>query len=138
MNEKLKFEIIEAGRVLRVSAENRAEFLQYIEDHKDDALTSYTPNSDIAFMQLTESYSCNGWGIFTADTLGQMSECLVISEDLTIEDDGSYTLNGRAWTNIHNYQIVNPLDSIVENGYVDFLLWDNFKGENFPLYGGVE
>ena len=57
MNEKLKFEIIEAGRVLRVSAENRAEFLQYIEDHKDDALTSYTPNSDIAFMQLTESYS---------------------------------------------------------------------------------
>ena len=133
MSENLKFEVIEDGRVLRVSAENPAEFLQYIEEHKDDALTSFQPNTDQAFMELTESYSCNGWGIFTADTLGQLSECLVIAEDSTFEDDGSYTLNGRAWTNIHNYQIVNPFDSIVENGHIDFLLWDTFKGENFPL-----
>lgn len=131
MSENLKFQIIENGRVLRVTAENPAEFLQYIEDHKDDALTSYKPNSDMALMQLTESYSGNGWGIFTADQLGQLSECLVIAEESTSEDDGSFTLNGRVWTNIHNYMIVNPLDQIAENGYCDFYLWEEMKGENF-------
>ena len=121
MGENLHFEIIENGRVLRVTAENPAEFLQYIEDHKDDCLTSFQPNTDQAFMTLCESYSCNGWGIFTADTLGQMSECLVIAQESTVEEDGSYTLNGKVWTNIHNYQIVNPLDSIVESGHVGLL-----------------
>lgn len=131
MSENLKFEIIENGRVLRVTAENPAEFARFIDDHKDDALTSYTPNSDMAFMQLTESYSCNGWGVFTADQLGQMTECLVIAQESTIEEDGSYTLNGKVWTNIHNYQIVNPLDQIAEHGYYDFELWEEMKGENF-------
>lgn len=138
MTENLKFEIIDNGRVLRVTAENQADFLQFIKDHEEDMLTSYTPNSDQAFIELTESYWCNGWHVCNADDLGQMSQCLVICEDSTIEDNESVTLRGRAWTNIHNYQIVNPLDSIVENGYIDFLLWDTFKGENFPLYGGVE
>lgn len=133
MSENLKFEIIENGRVLRVTAENPAEFARFIDDHKDDALTSYTPNSDMAFMQLTESYSCNGWGVFTADQLGQMSECLVIAKESTIEEDGSYTLNGKTWTNIHNYQIVSPLYCILEDGYFDFYLWEEFKGENFKV-----
>jgi hypothetical protein len=82
-------------------------------------------------MELTESYWTNGWGVHTADQLNQMSECLVISEDSTTEDDGSITLNGKAWTNNNNYMIVSPLDSILENGYVDFELWDEFKEENF-------
>ena len=133
MSENLHFEIIENGRVLRITAENQADFLQFIKDHEEEALTSYTPNSDMAFMQLTEDYSCNGWGVFTADTLGQLSECLLIGEEATIEEDGSYTLNGRAWANIHNYQIITPLDCIAEDGHVDFYLWEEFKGENFKV-----
>lgn len=131
MSENLKFQIIDNGRKLRVTPENMEDFKQFIKDHEDDALTSYTPNSDMAFMELTESYSCNGWGIFTADQLGQLSECLVIAQESTVEDDGSYTLNGKAWTNINDYQLVSPLYCILENGYYDFELWEEFKGENF-------
>lgn len=133
MSENLHFEIIDNGRKLRITAENPADLLEYIESHKDNMLTSFSPNTDQAFKILTESYWVNGWGVFTADELGQLSECLVIAEESTLEDDGSITLNGKVWTNIHNYQIVNPLDSIVENGYIDFLLWDTFKGENFKV-----
>jgi hypothetical protein len=133
MSANLKFEVINDGKVLRVSAENPVDFAQFIKDNEEEALTSYTPNSDIAFMQLTESYCANGWGVYTADTLGQMSECLVISKDSTIEDDGSITLNGKAWANINDYQIVSPLDIILNDGYYDFQLWDEFENENFKV-----
>lgn len=134
MPKNLHFEIINDGNALRVSAENPEEFKQFIQDHEDDALTSFTPNSNQAFMELTESYSNTGWGIVTADRLGQLSECLVIAEEILLEDDGSYTLYGRSWTNIDDYQIVNPLDQILENGYYDFQLWANFESaENFKV-----
>lgn len=121
MSENLKFEIINDGKTLRVSAENHEDFAQYIKDHEDDCLTSYTPNSDMAFMELTESYSCNGWLITTADMLGHMTECLLISNDFEMDDEGNYTTD-KFYTNIHNYQIVSPLYCILEDGYYDFFL----------------
>lgn len=124
MSENLKFEILEDGKILRVSAENHEDFLAFLKEHEDDALDSFQPNSDMAFRELTESYWCNGWGVYTADELEQMSECLVICEDSTIDDDGNPVLNGRSWTNIHNYQIVNPIEQIKEFGYIDFLIWE--------------
>lgn len=131
MSEKLIFEIIDNGKVLRVKAENQADFLQFIADHEDDMLTSYTPNSDQAFFELTGDYSGDGWGVLNADELGQMTQCLVICQELYNEEDGSKTLHGKAWTNINDYQIVSPLYVIAENGYYDFYLWEEFKGENF-------
>lgn len=133
MSANLKFEILDNGN-LRISPENAADFAEFIKEHEDDALTSFNPNSDMAFMELTEEYSSNGWGVFTADTLGQMTECLVVCQESTIENDGSFTLFGKAWTNIHNYQIVSPLYVILEDGYIDFYLWENFETpENFKV-----
>lgn len=137
MSENLTFEILEDGRVLRVKAENPSDFAEFIKDHGDDCLTSFNPNSDKAFIDLTESYWVNGWGVLNAEDLGQMTQCLVIAREMITEDDGSHTLHGKAWTNIHNYQIVNPLDQILENGYYDFYLWDEFEGENFPSPYGL-
>lgn len=127
-----KFEKLNDGKILRVSAVNPAEFADYIKNHEDDALTSCSPNSDQCFIEMTESYWVNGWGVFTADEIFQMSECLVIAEEFYTEDDGSKTLCGKVWTNIHNYMIVNPLDAILEDGHYDFILWEKFKTpENF-------
>lgn len=128
----LHFEIIEDGKTLRVTAENPAEFAEWIKCHEEEMVTSYTPNSDMAFMELSEWYACNGWTVLTADQLGQMSECLVICEDATLEDDESYTINGRVWTNIYDYEIVSPLYCILENGHYDFDLWEVMDNENFP------
>lgn len=127
MSEKLKFEIIEDEGVLRVKPENVTDFTEWVNDE------SNYPDSDSAFMELTESYSCNGWGIYTGDELGQLTQCIVICEESMVEDNGSRTLHGRAWSNNHNYQVMSPLREILERGYYDFYLWDTFKGENFPL-----
>ena len=86
-----------------------------------------------AFMKMTEGYWTNGWGVHEAgNQLGQMSDCLVIAQDSTIEDDGSITLTGKTWSNIHNYQVVDEVEEILTKGYYDFYLWEDFKnGENF-------
>lgn len=90
--------------------------------------------SDTVFSDLTEGYWANGWGVHLAGgQLGQMSDCLVIVEDSSIEDDGSLTLAGKAWTNIHNYMVTCPVTEILEKGYIDFVFWQDFnEGENFP------
>lgn len=118
----LKFEKINKGKTLRISAINPTEFAEYIKSHEDDLLTSYTPNSDQCFIEMTESYWTNGWNVTTADNLGWLSECLVVSDDAHFEDEEVSFDDCRIWTNIHNYQIVNPLDQILEKGFIDFYL----------------
>jgi hypothetical protein len=79
----------------------------------------------------TESYWTNGWGIFSADLLGQLSSAPIIVEDLTINDDNSRTLNGNAWW-YPDYQILDPVEEILKHKYVDFDLWDTFDNVTFP------
>jgi len=89
--------------------------------------------SDCVFWDLTEGYWTNGWGVIVADVLGQLSECIVIVESESAEDDGSHTLAGKAWTNHDNYQVVCPVSEMLTKGYADFKFWQDFgEGENFP------
>ncbi len=121
----LKFSILENGN-LRISVQKgfRKEFKQYM---KEDKHSNYSK-----FFELTEGYWANGWGVHNSgDDLGQLSSCLVIAEDSSAEDNGSITLHGRTWTNIHNYCIVDPLEEILEKGFYDFLKWKTFDNENF-------
>lgn len=83
--------------------------------------------SDQKFVMATEQYWTNGWGVYNADQLGQMTECLVISESDDIDDDGNPSVYGKTWTNNHNYQVINPLQEILEKGYVDFLFWQQIE-----------
>ena len=63
----------------------------------------------------------------------EVKETAVVEiKDSTIEDDGSITLTGKTWSNIHNYQVVDEVEEILTKGYYDFYLWEDFKnGENF-------
>lgn len=85
-----------------------------------------------ALCDLLEPYTCNGWGLVFGDDIMQMTGCAIISEGETLEDDGTRTLYGKAWTNIHNYQIVDEIEELLTKGYYDFYFWQDFgKGENF-------
>lgn len=93
----------------------------------DEAVQIIQNNSAIsALLTLTEYYWTNGWGVLEADELHQMSQAPVIVQDYTIEDDGSRTLYGKAWY-YPNYMILNPLEEILKEGYVDFTLWEDFQ-----------
>ena len=110
----LKFEEIENGKILRVSFigddEAKREFLESL--------------SEITFYDLAEYQNCNGWLITTADQLNQLSSCLVLSQDYSTDDNGEVIELGKAWSNFHNYQIVNEVEEILTVGYYDFRLWE--------------
>lgn len=106
------------------------------EDDKAEVLSSVEENgSNCALLEILEPYACNGWGIYEAGNLGQMSDCFVICEDSTMEEDGHITIRRKAWSNIHNYMEVNEVEEILEKGYYDFYLWEDFgeEGENFKI-----
>jgi hypothetical protein len=124
----IKFTELEDGKILRVSFSGNFEDRQELID-----LNEKLGSAD-AFKEITESYWVNGWGVFNANELNQMSNCLVIAKESNIEEDGSYTLFGRAWSNIHNYQIVDEIEVLLNDGYYDFYLWEDFKTpENFKV-----
>ena len=129
---EIKFTELEDEKILRVSLVADEQEKQEIRDGMDER------GSIAAFFDLTESYWSNGWGVLTADTILQLSECFIIAKECTTEDDGSMTLYGKAWTNIHNYMIVNEITELLDNGHYDFYLWEDFgKGENFKTLANL-
>ena len=88
---------------------------------------------DSAFINATEGYWTNGWGVLRAgDDLGQMSDCLVIAEGKTTEEDGSKTIYGKTWSNFNTYMYVDEVEELLTTGYVDFVFWqDCGEGVNF-------
>ena len=124
----IKFSILDDGNTLRLSIFDEQEFAEFMEECEH-------PDSDDAFMEATETQWTNGWMVFpNADVLGQMSQCTVIATG-NYEDDGGYTLYGKAYTNIHDYQTKSPLRELLEKGYYDFQLWEDF-GNDGMKFGG--
>lgn len=121
-----------------IELENGNLRLWLIEGQKE-SLEEIVNNENIGDFQkllgATESYWTNGWGVTSADLLHQLSEAPVIVEDLTVEDNGSITLYGKAWYQ-SDYMIRGAVETILRQGHIDFTLFDSFDGENFEsLYG---
>lgn len=121
----LDFKILENGN-LRISIFKgcKREFKRFMKENTH-------LGGDQRFMNATENYWTNGWGVHGAGELNQLSNCLVISQESFIEDDGSITLHGKSWTNIHNYMFIDPLQEILEKGYIDFYQWETWNNQNF-------
>lgn len=109
----------------------RLEFVGDKCDKEDLKVENEIGGSDHALRFASERQLCNGWGLHDADELGQLSTAPVIAEDSIIEDDGTVTLNGRAWYH-PEYMITNPIQQILDNGEVDFQFWMEFDNRNFP------
>ena len=120
INDYISFSKIDDGFTLRISFTGTEEDKLELEEMNDEYGEIHT------LWEITEGYWANGWGLHTADQLGQLSECLIISEDSTIEDDGRLTLFGKCWSNVHNYQTVSVIEELLEKGFYEFYLWEDF------------
>ena len=116
----VEFEILENGK-LRVKFVGDDQDRQEIKEH----LEKHGINS--AFANMTEPYWTNGWGVHTGDELNMMTGAMSIAQESTREDDGSLSLFGKVWTNFRNYQVVDEVSEILENGYFDFDFWQEIK-----------
>lgn len=107
--------------------------LSLIEDERDDLLHIVDDDNfgDVHKLELAlEPYWANGYCITSLDDLRQLSEAPVIMEEGYRENDGSSTLYGKAWYQ-SDYMIRPVVETILVRGYIDFILWQEFNGENF-------
>ena len=119
----IEFTELENGNLRLSVFENEYDNLQDIIDNNN--------LGDMAkLLEATESYWTNGWGVLDLGHLWQLSEAPVIVEECTIEEDGSITLYGKSWYQ-NDYATRSAVETILEQGYIDFVFWQEFKGENF-------
>lgn len=84
--------------------------------------------------EILEPYTCNGWGFHLASDLGQLSESPVIAKESYSEEDGSITLIGKAWYS-PNYAVQSEIELLLEKGYFEYDLWEDF-GSDGANFGG--
>jgi len=109
------FKVLE-NNDLRISIDaNDLELADEVRDFREKNCEQGT------LLEYTESYWTNGWGVHTADELGQLSECEVIAEESLSEDDGSILVHGRIWYH-PNYMIESIIDTILDKGHIDLPL----------------
>ena len=114
INPQFKLSIAENGNlIISCEAEDRLEIREFSQEHGEmDTI-----------LEFTEHYWTNGWGVHSADELGNLSEAPLFAEESTIEDDGSIVLGERVWYH-PNYQIESLVDTVLQNGFIELPLLD--------------
>ena len=106
--------------------------ISYLKGHKKELREYHNEHGEIdTMMEETESYWTNGWGVFTGDQLGQLTEAPIIAKESYFEEDSSHTLNGPAWW-YPDYQVTDFIEVILDKGFIDFDLWEKMDMVNFP------
>lgn len=87
------------------------------EEYDCDRLCSMTPEQ--ALGDLLEHQIGNGWDLIDPEDVGALTDSPIISDDVTIEDDGTRTISGNVWW-FPNYQIENPVGTLCDKRRVIF------------------
>ena len=114
INPQFKLSIAENGNlIISCEAEDKPEIMEFYDEHSEMA----------TILEFTEHYWTNGWGVHSADELGNLSEAPLFAEESTIEDDGSIVLGNRVWYH-PNYQIESLVEIVLEKGFIELPLLD--------------
>lgn len=87
---------------------------RYLELYHDPNIHEEIQEGDDLW-SIMEDWWSNGHGLGTVDELGAMSEAPFISEELTVEDDGTTVVNSPLWY-YTNYMVRDPMDELREDG----------------------
>lgn len=98
--------------VITLTDEGREEALDMREQHPDWG--------DIEiFVELIESYLCNGWELLHVEELGELmsDDALILSQDAMRNDDGDLLSVENIYF-FHDYQLQSEVDVMLSDGLV--------------------
>lgn len=75
---------------------------------------------DIALYLLLEYDLCNGWGLFTADQLGALSQAPVLAEGWDVDHNGLPQVHDDHWWYFEPYQVRSVMDALLRDGVAIF------------------
>jgi hypothetical protein len=61
----------------------------------------------------------NGWSMLRPEDVGALTEAPILTEDLDTDDEGHVRHVGVVYW-YSQYQVLDPVAQLLENGYVDF------------------
>jgi hypothetical protein len=105
------------GNLVIVAQKEDIEELKAIKDLCGD--------NDIQFMD--EMLESNGWAgnsvlmRIDPEDVGALTDAPIVTDDRTIEDNGSVTVNGNVWW-FPNYMVENFAETLIREGSVTFVL----------------
>lgn len=123
----MKFEIKPNGNLLISAEAQDKEMLTEMKERNGD--------NDLAF--LTDLLEETGWepnGQLLAvqpEDLGALTEAPILTNDRTIEDDGTVTVPGKVWW-FPDYMVINFADELIDQGFTEFTAAPSSPAEPAP------
>lgn len=111
----MKKEILPNGNLKLIAEASDADTLADIKQR-------HVCNDVCALVDILEDTGWRGNGVLmdiNPEDVGALTEALMLTDDRTIEGDGSVTVNGNVWW-FPDYCVTNFLDELIEKGYTIF------------------
>ena len=115
-------ELLNGNLLIKATPEARQEFGRF-------GKTLKGINEDYALEILLEDIIANSsWNLVPPEAIAALTSAPILSEDVTIEDDGSYTIHGRTWWH-ERYAVESTIELIFKGG-VEFLLAEEWGDDD--------
>jgi hypothetical protein len=84
-----------------------------------DDLLARELDSDRIFHELVEHQLGNGWDSLPPETIGALTESIILSDEAELDDMGDFVNVGRCYW-FPNYQVENPIETLRDKGSFTF------------------
>src|SRR4051812_18821518 len=101
-----------------ILANGNLEVALTAEDDRDEVRERM---SGYNWTDIFEQEFCNGWGPVPPEAIGALTDAPILTDDLSVEDDGTPVVLGRVWW-FPNYQVEDPAETLANEGRVVFTL----------------
>lgn len=79
----------------------------------------YRKGTDYILYELLDDFLCNGYDMVNPDDIGALTDRFMFTDDLQTDDFGNVISCSRVFHH-GNYQVENPIDSLLDDGFVEF------------------
>ena len=69
---------------------------------------------DTDFLYLIDDHISNGWQLVSPEDVGAMTDALIITNDIEMDDHGHITHVGDLWSNFNHHQVIAEVDEFSE------------------------
>jgi hypothetical protein len=81
---------------------------------------------DAQFIEIIEHQLCNGWDMIKPEEIAALTSAPILSDSAIYDDRGILTGIDEVWW-YPNYAIFNEVEELLEHGYIDFDLGEEYK-----------
>jgi hypothetical protein len=93
-----------------------------LQEAKDDVqeIASQEVDADSKLSETIEWQLCNGWSLVRPEEIGALTDAPILSEEIEHDDQGNVLKVGMVYW-YPQYEVLDPVEQLLENGYIEFV-----------------